>query len=101
MVNPFSYIMGGQSQPQALNPMQMMMQTVQQFKSNPLGFMASRKMQKQYNIPPNLMNDPDAALQYLVLTGQVSQNELNAAYNNATRAYQQFQNGGGLMNYGR
>ena len=101
MANPFSYIMGGQSQPQPQNPVLAFMQTVQQFKANPLGFMAQRKMQKQFNIPPNLMNDPDAVLQYLVSTRQVSQNELNAAYNSAAKAYQQIQNGGGLNNYGR
>lgn len=101
MANPFSYIMGGQSQPQPQNPVSAFMQTVQQFKANPIGFMAQRKMQKQFNIPPNLMNDPDAVLQYLVSTGQVSQNDLNVAYNSAAKAYQQIQNGGGLNNYGR
>ena len=60
-----------------------MLQIVQQFKQNPLGFL----LQKKLNVPANVTNDPNAILNYLLLTGQVTQNQINMAY-------QTLQNGG-------
>ena len=44
---------------------------VQRFKADPIGCLA-----KKYNIPPNL-NDPNAILQHLLNSGQVSQADMN------------------------
>jgi hypothetical protein len=60
-----------------------MLQMVQQFKQNPLGFLLQRRL----NVPPNVTNDPNAILNYLLSTGQVNQNQINMAY-------QTLQNGG-------
>ena len=60
-----------------------MLQMVQQFKHNPLGFLLQRKL----NVPANVANDPNAILNYLLSTGQVTQNQINMAY-------QTLQNGG-------
>lgn len=60
-----------------------MLQMVQQFKQNPLGFLLQRRL----NVPPNVANDPNAILNYLLSTGQVNQNQINMAY-------QTLQNGG-------
>ena len=54
------------------NPMQMLAQ----FKQNPMQFF----MQHKLNVPQNLMNDPQAILNHLLQTGQVSQDAVNAAY---------------------
>lgn len=60
-----------------------MLQMVQQFKQNPLGFLLQRRL----NVPPNVANDPNAILNYLLSTGQINQNQINMAY-------QTLQNGG-------
>lgn len=60
-----------------------MLQMVQQFKQNPLGFLLQRRL----NVPPNVTNDPNAILNYLLSTGQINQNQINMAY-------QTLQNGG-------
>ena len=57
------------------NPMQLM-NMLQSFKSNPMQFF----MQHKLNVPQNLMNDPQAILNHLLQTGQVSQDAVNAAY---------------------
>lgn len=57
------------------NPM-MIMQMLQTFKNNPLGFL----MQRGMNIPADMANDPNAILQHLVSSGQVSQQQINNAY---------------------
>lgn len=49
---------------------------LQQIKSNPMLFLA----QKRFNIPQNIANDPNAILQHLLSSGQVSQSQINAAY---------------------
>lgn len=54
------------------NPMAML----QQLKANPVGFL----MQQRLNIPGNIANDPNAILQHLMQTGQVSQQQVNNAY---------------------
>lgn len=55
------------------NPMAML----QQFKANPLQFLMQRKMNLPQNIP---MNDPQAILNHLVGSGQISQQQINNAY---------------------
>lgn len=53
-----------------------MLQMVQQFKQNPLGFLLQRRL----NVPANVANDPNAILNYLLSTGQINQNQINMAY---------------------
>lgn len=57
------------------NPMNMM-QMLQQFKANPLQMLAQRR----FNVPANMANDPQAILNHLLQTGQVSQDAINQAY---------------------
>ena len=73
MSNPFYSMMGG-GQPS-------MMQMVQQLKSNPLQFL----MQRRFNVPQNVMNDPNAILNHLLSSGQISQQQINSAYQMAQR----------------
>lgn len=54
------------------NPMQML----GQLKSDPIGFL----MQRKFNVPANMANDPQAILNHLLQTNQVSQQQVNAAY---------------------
>ncbi len=54
------------------NPMQML----QQLKANPMQFL----MQRKFNIPANIANDPNAIMNHLLSTGQVSQQQMNKAY---------------------
>jgi len=49
---------------------------LQQFKSNPMQFLLQRKM----NIPQNVAADPQAILNHLLQTGQISQQQVNNAY---------------------
>jgi len=74
MANPFYSAISGRSQSQheGVN----FMQTLQEFKADPIGFALSRK----FNIPANLRNDPNAMLNYLLSTGQRSQAQVNDAY---------------------
>lgn len=48
-------------------------QMANQFKQNPMAMLSQR-----YNIPQN-MNDPNAIIQHLLNTGQVSQSQVNNA----------------------
>ena len=57
-----------------------MLGMLQQLKSNPLQFLMQRRM----NIPQGI-NDPQAILNHLVQTGQVSQEQVNRAYQMAQR----------------
>lgn len=60
------------------NPMAML----QQLKMNPMQFLAQRRM----NLPQGIsMQDPQAILNHLVQTGQVSQAQINSAYQMAQR----------------
>ena len=68
MPNPFFNALGGNG----MNPMRML----QQFKANPMQFL----MQRNMNVPQNIMNDPNAILQHLLSTGQISQSQINNAY---------------------
>ena len=52
-----------------------------QLKANPMQFM----MQRHMNLPQNVPNDPNAIMQYLLSTGQISQQQINQAYQMAQR----------------
>ena len=65
MSNPFYSAMNNS------NPMAMMAQ----FRSDPLGFLRKAG----YNVPNNI-NDPNAIIQHLMNTGQVSQQQMNNAH---------------------
>lgn len=58
------------------NSMNGIMQMLQQFKQNPMQMLLQRRL----NVPQNVMNDPNAILNYLVQSGQVSQQQINSAY---------------------
>jgi hypothetical protein len=53
----------------------------QSFMSNPLQFMAQRKL----NIPQQYMNDPNGAIQYLMNSGRITQDQYNRAVNMSNR----------------
>lgn len=57
------------------------MQMLSQIKSNPVQFLLQRRL----NIPQDIGNDPNAILQHLVSTGQISQQQLNNAYQMAQK----------------
>ena len=57
-------------------PMGGLLPMLQQLKNNPLQFL----MQRKFNIPQNIANDPNAILNHLLSSGQVSQEQVNAAY---------------------
>lgn len=50
-----------------------------QFMCNPIQYL----MQSRLNIPQEYQNDPKAAVDYLVKTGQIDQNTLNQAMSTA------------------
>ena len=58
------------------NPMAQIMQMLPQFKANPMQFLLQRRM----NIPANIANDPNAIIQHLLSTNQISQEQVNRAY---------------------
>lgn len=58
-----------------------MMGMLNQLKANPMQFL----MQRRLNLPPNIVNDPQAILNHLVQTRQVSQEQINRAYQAAQR----------------
>lgn len=58
------------------------MQMLQQLKQNPMQMI----MQRRLNLPQNVsMNDPNAILQSLLQSGQISQQQVNQAYQMAQR----------------
>lgn len=59
--------------PMTGNPMQML----QQLKSNPVQFLMQRRMRLPQNVN---VNDPQAILNHLVQSGQVTQDQINQAY---------------------
>lgn len=61
---------------QSQNPMQML----QQLRQNPVQFLKNAG----YNVPDNL-NDPNAITQYLMNSGQISQDQYNRARQMAAR----------------
>ena len=61
-----------------MNNFMNMYSMLQQLRTNPVPFL----LQRRYNVPQG-MNDPNAILQHLVNTGQISQGQINAAYQRA------------------
>ena len=59
-----------------MNNLQGIMQMLPQIKANPMQFLLQRKL----NIPQGMTNDPNAILNHLLQTGQISQNQVNGAY---------------------
>lgn len=59
-------------------------QAFSQFRQNPMGFMMAHKL----NIPPEYQNDYKGAVQYLLNTGQMSQDQLNALLSQARQIQQ-------------
>lgn len=57
------------------------MQMVNQIKQNPMRFLANSRLR----IPQNIGTDGDAILNYLVQSGQFSQQQINNAYQTATK----------------
>ena len=57
------------------NSMGNMIGMLQQLKSNPMAF-----LQKRFNLPQNIGNDPQSIVNHLVSTGQISQDAVNQAY---------------------
>lgn len=53
------------------------MMMLQQLKANPMQFLMQRRMNLPQGIPTN---DPNAILNHLVQTGQVSQQQINGVY---------------------
>lgn len=49
---------------------------VQQLKQNPMQFLMARR----FNVPQEMAGDPNAILQHLLKTGQVNQQQVDAAY---------------------
>lgn len=72
-MNPLYNALGG-GQPN-------MMQMLSQLKQNPMQFL----MQRKFNVPQDVANDPNAILNHLVKTGQVNQSQVNNAYQMAQR----------------
>lgn len=56
-----------------------MFQMLAQLQSNPLQFI----MQRGFNLPNNIGNNPNDIIQHLMNTGQVSQERYNQAFNMA------------------
>lgn len=54
---------------------------LQSLQQNPMQFLARR-----FNVPQNIVNDPNAIIQHLMNTGQISQ----AQYNQAAQMAKQF-----------
>lgn len=69
MANPFFNALGGAAMGN-LNPMAMLAQ----LKQNPLGLLR----QAGFNVPENI-NDPNAIIQHLMNSGQISQEQMNKA----------------------
>lgn len=58
------------------------MSQLQALQRNPMQFLLQRKL----NVPQNIMNDPNAIIQHLMNTGQITQ----AQYNQANQMARQF-----------
>ncbi len=52
-----------------------------QFKANPMQMLMQRRM----NVPQGISNDPNAILNHLLQTGQISQQQINQAYQTAQK----------------
>lgn len=57
------------------------MQMLQALQANPMQFL----MQRRFNVPQNIANDPNAIVQHLMNTGQITQQQYNQAAQMANR----------------
>lgn len=60
-----------------MNNMNGIMGMLQQFKQNPMQYLIQRRLNIPQNVP---MNDPNAIMNHLLQTGQISQQQINSAY---------------------
>ena len=60
-------------------------QMMNQFRQNPMAMLS-----KRFNIPQNMTNDPNAIIQHLMNTGQISQDMYNRANQQAKNIMNQF-----------
>ena len=58
-----------------MNPFEIMTM-LRNLKTNPTQFL----LQQRLNVPQDISNDPNKIIQYLLSTNQVSQEQVNAAY---------------------
>ena len=72
MSNPLYAVMGGGQQNIA--------GMLSQIKSDPVGFL----MRYRFNVPQNIKT-PDGIINYLLSSGQISQQQINSAYQMAQR----------------
>lgn len=68
MSNPLFNALGGGS-----NPIQSLISQINQIRNNPMQFFASKRL----NVPENISNDPQAIVQHLLNTGQMTQAQYN------------------------
>lgn len=69
------------------NPMFMqMLQNPAQFAQYARQNIGQLIMQRRFNVPQNIMNNPDAITQHLLSTGQITQDQVNFAYQQAQKA---------------
>lgn len=64
-----------------MNNMTDIMGMLQRLKANPVQFL----LQRRFNVPANIGNDPNAILNHLMQSGQISQQQVNQAYQMAQR----------------
>ena len=57
------------------------MSSLQALRNNPMQFL----MQRKFNVPQDIQNNPNAIIQHLMNTGQVSQADYNRASSMAQR----------------
>ena len=58
-----------------------MFSMLQQLRQNPIQFLVQRKL----NVPASISSDPNAIVNHLLSTGQISQEQVNQAYQMAQR----------------
>ena len=73
-MNPLYNVLGN-------NPIQSYIGQINQLRSNPIQFL----LQRRINIPHNLSNDPQAIIQHLLNTGQMSQDTYNKLQSQANQ----------------
>lgn len=72
MANPFFAALGGQPN---------LAQMLQSLRANPMQML----LQNRLNVPAAMTNDPNAILNHLVSSGQISQEQVNRAYQTAQK----------------
>ena len=53
-----------------------LLQMLPQFKANPIQFL----LQRRYNVPADLANNPNEIMNHLLQTGQINQQQIDMAY---------------------